>query len=386
MFSTKYLLPPALLLVLLGCGGSHAPTSPKEAASKPAVQASTTAVEMLEWDDALEAPGSVRARTFTTLTSRAMGYVTAVHPQTGDRVAANQIVVELEARELQTAIQAAKAQLDEARQAIPEAENAIAGARAQVELAETTLRRMKELLDKRSVSQQEYDEAAARAQVARSGEAMARARRQQLNDKIRQAEEAVRVAEVMASYTTIRAPFAGRVTARRVEPGALAAPGTPLLDLERDGAWRFEAAIEESRLRQVRPGMTATVTLDAIDQPLTGRVSEIVPSVDEASRTFLAKIDLPPHRDLRSGLFGRARFTTGVKRPVMAVPETAVLTQGQLQLVFVADSGVARSRLVRLGAARDGQIEVLSGVRAGERVIHPLPPGLVDGARLEVRP
>lgn len=375
-------LTPAFL-VLAACS-SHKP----EAETKPAapVAVSTIAVQPMNWDDTLDAPGTVRARTSAFITSRAMGYVVAVHPQVGDRVTAGQTLVELDAKELQTAIQAARAQLAEARQGVPEAESAIAGARAQVELAEATLRRMKDLLDKRSVSQQEFDEAQARTKVAQSAEAMARAKRRQLDDKVKQAEEGVRAAEVMASYTTLKAPFTGRVLSRKVEPGALAAPGTPLLELEREGGWRFEAAIEESRLSQIKRGQTATIWLDAIAQPLTGRVTEIVPSVEEASRTFLAKIDLPAHRDLRSGLFGRASFATGQPRAVLTVPAEAVITQGQLQSVLVADGGIARSRLVRLGAAREGRLEVLSGLQPGDRIIHPRPAPLADGARVEARP
>lgn len=370
-------------LVLAACS-SHKPAPETKPAAPVAV--STVAVQAVDWEDSLDAPGTVRARTSALLTSRAMGYVVAVRPQVGDRVTAGQTLVELDAKELQAAIQGARAQLAEARQGIPEADSAIQGARAQVELAESTLRRMKDLLDKKSISPQEYDEASARAKVAQSAEAMARAKRRQLDDKIRQAEEGVRGTEVMASYTTVKAPFTGRVIARRVEPGALAAPGTPLLELEQEGGWRFEASIEESRLSQIKRGQTATIRLEAIPQPLTGRVTEIVPSVEEASRTFLAKIDLPSHRDLRSGLFGRASFATGAPRSVLTVPAETVITQGQLQSVMVADNGIARSRLVRLGAAREGRLEVLSGLQPGDRIIHPRPPALADGARVEARP
>lgn len=375
-------LTPAVF-ALAACS-SHKP----EAEVKPAapVAVTTVAVQPVEWADTIEAPGTVRARTSALITSRAMGYVVAVGPRVGDRVTAGQTLVELDATELQTAIQAARAQLAEVRQGIPEADSAIAGARAQVELAEATLRRLKDLLDKRSVSPQEFDEAQARANVAHSGEAMARARRRQVDDKIKQVEEGVRAAEVMASYATVRAPFTGRVVARKVEPGALAAPGTPLLEVEQDGGWLFEAAIEESRLSLIERGQRVTVRLEAIPQTLAGRVTEIVPSVEEASRTFLAKIDLPAHRDLRSGLFGRASFPAGQRRSVLSVPAAAVITQGQLQSVLVADGGIARSRLVRLGAFREGRFEVLSGLQAGDRIIHPRPAALADGARVETRP
>lgn len=376
---------PAILLIA-SCGGGHKAETAKAVAPAAPVAVKTVAIAPVEWEDVLEVPGTVRARTVMTVTARAMGYVIAMRAQTGDRVTAGQTLVELDAKELQTAIQAAKAGLEEARQGIPEVESAMAGAQSQVKLAQTTLKRMKDLLDKRSVSQQEYDEAEARARVAESGLAMVQAKRRQLDQKIRQAEEGVRGSEVMAGYTTVKAPFNGRVTARRAEPGTLASPGMPLLELEQEGAFRFEAAVEESRLKSIKPGQAVTVKLDAVEQPLAGRVAEIVPSVDEASRTFIAKINLPGNPVLRSGLFGRAAFSTGARRNVLVAPQAAVETQGQLQSVWVAEGGTARTRLVRLGAIRDGEMEVLSGLQPGERVIHPRPAALADGARVEAQP
>ena len=87
---------------------------------------------------------------------------------------------------------------------------------------------------------------------------------------------------------------------------------------------------------------------------------------------------------LRSGLFGRALFHTG-EREVLAVPAAAVSRRGQVESVFVEDAGVARARMVRLGAERDGSVEVLSGLAAGDRVIHPVPPALADGAPVRSR-
>jgi len=273
----------------------------------------------------------------------------------------------------------AEAALAEARSALPEAASGIRSAEAQVELARVTHGRMKELLDKRSVSQQEYDEAAARLRVAEAARDSLVAKRQQVEDKVRQAEQAVQSAAVVLGYANLTAPFAGRVVARKVDPGALAAPGQPLIELEQEGAWRLEANVEETRLGKIRPGQAAEVKLDASEEILHGRVSEIVPAIDAASRSFIAKIDLPSRGMLRSGLFGRASFAVG-EREVIAIPTAAVLRQGQVESVLVAGNGTARARLVRLGAERGGFVEVLSGIAAGDHVIHPLPTGLADGS------
>ncbi len=384
MFFNKLAVLPIALVALSACGGKHAPETAKTAPAAK-VPVTVTPLAMTEWPDGFEAVGTVRARTATTLSSRVMGTVLEVRVQAGDRVAAGQTLVTVDSRDLETGQRQAQAGLDEAKSAIPEAESAIASAQAQLELAQSTLRRMKELFDKRSLSAQEFDEFTSRVKVHEAALAMARARRAQINDKIRQAEQAVQQASIARGYAEVKAPFAGLVIARRAEPGALAAPGAPLLELEQAGTYRLEASVEESRLAAVKQGASIGVTIDAIDTPLTGRVAEIAPSVDPGSRAFLAKIDLPAHPALRGGLFGRARFATG-QRQVLAVPRAAVVAQGQLQTVMVEEGGFARARLVSLGAAREESVEVLSGLRAGDRLIVQRPTGLADGAPVEVRP
>jgi len=221
--------------------------------------------------------------------------------------------------------------------------------------------------------------------VAAASHEMAMAKREQLNSKIRQAEEALRAAEVMRSYAEIKAPFAGVVTEKRIDPGSLAAPGAPLLVIEQAGGYRLEAQVEESRAGSVRPGTPVKVTLEALSRTLDARVSEVVPAVDASSRAFTVKIDLPGLTGLRSGMFGRAEFPFGA-RELLTIPAAAVQEQGQVRMVLVSDNGVARNRMVTLGQRSGDSVEVLSGLAAGERVIHPIPAGLADGARVEARP
>lgn len=369
------------LLILAACGTGPHP-APKANGAQPAKVAVKTA-EMIEWKDSFEAPGTVRARTSSVVGARVMGYVREINVRPGDVVAAGAVIATMEARELDAAVRQAESGVAEARAARPEAESAIRSARAQLELAETTHRRIRELFEKRSVSRQELDEAQARVQVARAAVEMAEARRKQVDEKIRQGEEAVASARVMTGFTVIRAPFAGRVIARLAEPGVVASPGMPLVEIEEAGAYRLEAQVEESRLAAVRRGQPVEVRFEAIEKPVQERVDEIVPAVDEASRTFTVKISLPAFAGIRSGLFGRAKFTGEGTRQALAVDRSSLRQQGQLQQVFVAEGGVARLRMVRLGEARGGMVEVLSGLTAGEQVITPFPANLADGARVE---
>jgi RND family efflux transporter MFP subunit len=268
---------------------------------------------------------------------------------------------------------------------VPEADSAVEGAKANLDLAKVTFGRMQDLFQKTSISNQEFDEASAKLKAAQAAYQMAAARRLQLNSKLAEVDQEVRSTEVTRSYADVLAPFAGVVISKSVDPGSLALPGAPLFTIEREGAYRLEASVEESRLAAIRIGQPVSVTLDSVDRTLDARVSGIVPAVDAASRAYTVKIDLPSVPAIRSGIFGRASFQLG-SRAVLGIPAGAVTERGQLQSVLVADGGIARARLITTGQKVKGSIEVLSGLSVGEKVIFPIPSGLSDGASVEVRP
>jgi len=379
----RFILVPILGSVALwsGCGSeSHT----KAVSSAPAVAVRTATVSSQQWPDVYETTGTVRARTAAVLSSKVMAYVRQVAVQVGDRVREGQLLVTLDAQDLDTGVLRAQAGEAEVMSAIPEADSGVVGAKANLDLAESTFKRMEELASKKSISNQEFDEARARLKSAQAAYDIARAKRTQLDSKRAQVQQEIRGASIMRDYTRIAAPFSGVVTVKSVEPGNLAAPGAPLLTVEREGAYRLEASVEESRLPFVKPGQTVDVALEALDRRFTARVSEIVPSVDAASRAYIVKIDLPAVPNLRSGMFGRARFPLGARK-VVSIPPPALAERGQLQSVFVVEDGCAHTRLVTIGERGPAAVEVLSGLSEGEKLVSPVPAGLSDGARVEVR-
>ena len=372
-----------LITLLAACGGTPE-KKPEAAAGAPVVVQTTTAAEA-DWASHYEAVGSVRARTAAVIAAQVMGYVKEIKVDTGDHVRVGQVLLVLDARDLDAGHRAAQAVLNEAQAAAGEVDNAIASAKAQLDLAQVTYQRMKDLHDKKSISNQEFDEASARLKMAQSGYEMAQAKRIQVAAKIHQAEEGLASATVALSYATITSPFDGVVTEKPVQLGNLASPGMPLLTVERTGAHRLEVAVEESRLPLLHVGDSRErVRVDALNQQLDARISEIVPAVDAASRSFVVKIDLPADAALRSGLFGRALFGIG-QRKVLTVPAAALVERGQLQSVFVAEEAAPATAWSPSAKRRDGQREVLSGLTAGETVVAPVPPDLTDGAQVEVR-
>ncbi|MFN0084030.1 MAG: efflux RND transporter periplasmic adaptor subunit, partial [Blastocatellia bacterium] len=166
------------------------------------------------------------------------------------------------------------------------------------------------------------------------------------------------------------APINGIITAKHLDLGSMAAPGAPLLTVEDDRNYRLEAAVEESQTRNIRLNTPARVTIDALGgEELTGRVVEIVPAADPASRSYTVKIQLPVRLGVRTGMFGKARFPSGQRRALL-IPVAALVERGQLTGVYAVDSaGIARLRLVTAGKREGERIEILSGLNEGERIV-----------------
>jgi RND family efflux transporter MFP subunit len=330
-----------------------------------------------------QASGSLRPRYSAAIAAKIAANILQVRVQTGDHVQAGQTLIILDRRDLEANLRRSEAARAEADSSIEETESAIKAARANFELARVTHQRFQNLLANASVSQQELDESEARVRSADAALGMAASKRRQIGARCNQAEAEIAGARVALDYATLTAPFAALVTERKADAGSLATPGAPLLTLEREGNPRLEASMDESRLGLVRVGERVTVEIDGLNRTVSGRVAEVVPSVDSATRSFTVKIDLPALPGLRSGMFGRAGFAAG-KRTALLVPQAAVLERGQIRSVYVIEGDTARLRFVTLGERRNDRREVLSGLTAGERIIVMPAPLLADGARVAI--
>jgi RND family efflux transporter MFP subunit len=246
-------------------------------------------------------------------------------------------------------------------------------------LAEATFKRYQALYQKKSVSPQEFDQIKARYQGAQAHREMARAAQAQAKAALQQARTAL-------GYTHIVAPFNGLVTEKKADVGMLASPGMPIFTVEDIKHYRLEATVNESDLHYVRQGQQVSVSIDALgNRELKGKVIEIIPAADPASRSFLVKLEMPSDPGLRSGLFGRAQFLRG-QRTALLIPRTAVVERGQLQGVYVLDqSGIAGLRYVTLGKASAQQVEVLAGVEPGELLISDPGGRELSGKKVESR-
>ena len=278
------------------------------------------------------------------------------------------ILLAIEATEQSATAAAARAGVEEAGRGLDEA-------RSRRALAETTYSRFSTLYREEAATKQELDIRKADRDVALQAVARAEAR-------LEQARQGSRAAGTVAGYGRVAAPLAGVVTAKSVATGMTVFPGMPLLTIEEDGGYRLEAMVPESVLKGVRLGQEVGVTIDGATVQEKGRVAEIVPAADPATRTFTVKIDLAG-KGLKSGMFGRAGFTTA-SRPGLLVPKGAVVERGALTSLWVLDrEHVARLRLVKLGKEQEGAVEVASGLSPGESVVVGGTQKVTEGVRVE---
>jgi len=385
-----------VLLILVGCGG-EAERHDRGAESAVSVSVTVEKVKAEEVMSGYQAVGTVYAKVGSTLSSKVVGNVIAVHVREGDRVRSGELLVEIDSREADARVHQAEAGRVEAESALVEVESAILAARSGVDaaeadarLAKSTYERFQELLKRKSVSRQEFEEVEARhkgaqAQVLRAKEMLASttAKRAQVMARISQAEANLENAKLYQDYASIHAPINGIVTRKTVDVGQLATPGVLLITVEDSSNYRLEAAVDESQMQYVQLGRTVSVWIDALGREFEGKVGEIVPAADSLSRSFTVKIDLPAEPGLRSGLYGKAAFST-YERQVLTAPASALIEKGQLVGVFVVDSERrARFRLVKTGGQLGDRVEVLSGLKDGDEVV--IDPGyeVREGVKLE---
>ncbi len=348
----------------------------KPAAPETVTRVAVIAVQRTSVPDWLEAPGTVQAAQTSQVSSQMTATITQMRAHEGDRVQSQQVLAVLDDTQPRAAMQAATA-------AEAASQNDVSGAESELTLAESTMKRYQQLYDKKSVSPQEFDEIKARYQRALARRDMARAGQQQANAELARARASL-------GYAQIRAPFAGIVTERKADTGTLASPGMPLFTIEDTRSYRLEVTVDESDIAIVRMGgatPATPVTIDALGSAeLRGKVVQIVPAADPASRTFLVKVQLPADARLRSGLFGRARFSRG-QRTALVIPDSSIVRRGQLQGVYVIDAGqIAALRYVTLGKTAGQQTEVLSGLQDGERLIAAPGEREWSGKRIVVQP
>jgi RND family efflux transporter MFP subunit len=330
-----------VLSVLVACHQERpASTQPRQVA---AVAVQVSAVRREPRMQSEEVVGTIRARRVSAVSASVMGTLRELRVGVGSHVRAGDVIVKLSAGEIDAKAEQARARLAQ---------------------ADLNLRRAEELKARAVIPSAVFDDARSEQQVAQA---------------------ALSEAEVMAGYTVIRAPISGVVSEKHADVGDMALPGRPLLVIENPDALRLEAALPETAASSIRVGQVLSARIDALGSVLAGRVSEISPTADPASRTVTMKLDLPREPALRPGMFGRLLLTTQAGEALL-VPATALVRYGQLETVFIAHGGTVSLRLVRSGRSAESDVEILAGLSERELVVSHGATQLADGQAIAVKP
>jgi RND family efflux transporter MFP subunit len=365
----------ALLVVMAGCASKP---SPGGGGAAP-VRVDLAVVRQAQVLSRVEAGGVVRARETALIASRVLAPVVNVRVRSGDRVRRGTELVLLDGRDVSAGAAQAASSLKSAEESVHAAEADVESATSALTLARATHDRVAALYTRRSATAEELDRVVAARAAAEGQAAAARARRDAVMEAREAARAAADAARISQSYTTLSAPFDGVVTERHVDPGSMAAPGVPLLALEDTSSYRLDVQVDESRVNSAQPGSTVEVQCTGCNQAswIAAIVTE-VSRVDPSSHGFVVKIDLPPNARWRSGMFGRVRMPGAARSAVMA-PEAALVRRGQLTFVFLLDQQRVRLRPISIGTPSGDGIEVLAGVKPGDRIVVNPPPDLADG-------
>ncbi|RUM88478.1 MAG: hypothetical protein DSZ24_03550 [Thermodesulfatator sp.] len=384
MKNLKRFLVLALLLAFTACGKE----GPKKKALRPGhtVKVQTLILQKEEVTLYRELPGTVEPKKRARLSSKVAGFVEEVRVAEGDRVRQGELLLRLDDREIRERLQA----LSQAREALAGELSAVS---ARLRFAEAEYHRFKRLYQEEAATAEEFEAKKSEYEALSS-------QKKALEARIKEVEAQLNQVRSLLPYTVIRAPFSGRVVRKWVDAGSFVGPGEPLLEVESAQAGkRLVFQVEEALYGKASPGLKIVATFPSAGLSLSLKVTEVVPAVNPQSRTFTVKADLPADFSLPSGSYARVFFPVG-KRRGLFVPQTALVDRGGFKALFVVGKeGRVVLRVVRIGKTffrRSGEllpacpakeceavVEILSGVRAGERVVVRPPLGLREGDRVQ---
>ncbi|MGW8324387.1 MAG: efflux RND transporter periplasmic adaptor subunit, partial [Desulfobacterales bacterium] len=203
--------------------------------------------------------------------------------------------------------------------------------------------------------------------------------------RVKQAEASLSSAVVSAKDAFILAPYNGSIREKMIDVGDLASPGKPLFTLQTTGNFIVDLVLPEQYIHSVDLNQEVTVVVSAVsNKTYTGNVQEIFPAADSKSRSFVVKVRIPADKSLRAGMFARVSIPIG-NVDIILIPVTAVIHSGQLTGIYIVDdTQTAKFRLIRTGRTFGDSIEVLSGLKEGDRYVTAPPPTLINGMKVEI--
>jgi membrane fusion protein, multidrug efflux system len=359
----KVLLILSIALMIISCRSSEKQEIKNHSENKPL---QTTRVQ--QKPSVLEVAGTVRAADVAEIASRYGGFVTRIPAKTGRKIQKGELLILMDDRTLSAQKEKLGSTREEMNQAIQEARHHLEAAESQSELASTTYERFRKLYEKKAASPQEYQEALSRKNSAEAAKQAAAEKVAQAEARLNQISSDEKELAANQSYVRIESPFAGVVTAVSVDPGTFVSPGQSLVTVEKPGSYQIAFYVEQDLLQLVNEGKTLQVRIPAAGKELLKAVvSEVSPSQDHATRTFLVKADLAKASGVRSG-FSAYVMMESRDRSSLWIPRSYLTKNADLEMVYVKQGEDWKKVLVKTGVRNDQTVEILSGLNEGEEI------------------
>lgn len=410
----------ALLATFAGCAKKAASQNSTE---QPALPVTVAVARRGNISERLTLSGVIAAKQQANISSVVTGQVLSVNANVGDQVSAGELLVKIDDSTLRAQLQQNESNLAEAQANLAQTQSGNVGAAASAnanlqsaqvayQTAMTNLSRNQQLLRQGYVSQSAVDQAQQQAAAAQAQLRSAQVAAQNANlggrttssaqSQIRslqaaagQAAAAVRFVEAQIQQTVITAPFSGVLTQRSVDPGALASPGTPLVQVSQLDPVFVNIGIPEEDLPYIHAGTEVDVTLDALPGHVwNGTVSTVNAATTQGTLSYLAHVILPNKTlALRAGMVANGAFVKAQRRDVLLVPRAALFQNDNGDAVYVLAKpqgcakcdGKAKAINVRRGLQTDSESEVSGpGIGPGTRIIVQRPDQLHDGSPVSV--
>lgn len=345
--SMRWLLPTlsilivaVLLMAFAGVFHRKVPMQPMPSAATMPAGAFIATVQKVSQPRFESAIGTIRPVREATIASKVLARVVDVTVTAGQTVRQGEVLVRLNDEEQQARMRQAEADRDLRS--------------AEFELARIDFDRAMQLVRSQSISQAELDGVRTKLQTTQAN--------------LDRSNRAIEESKVFLDYTTIVAPFDGKVIEKSVQTGDTVTPGQPMLTLYDPRQMQLVANVRESLAMKLQPGQQLNAEIETLGLRCFATVSEVVPKADASSRSFEVKVTGPCPDGVYSGMFGRLLLPLE-DEDVLLIPKASVHRVGQLTFVKTLDNERWLRRSIQLGRQFEDQVEVLSGLKEGEQIM-----------------
>ena len=345
-----------------------------------AISIDTTTLQRISIQRQVDLSGTLLSPDQARVSSEVGGIILDVPVQLGSEVRPRDILVRLDTRELQLAVDRAESALrqveaqlgiDRGQDKQPPADDQIASIRQAIanrDDARNAFKRADQLHGRGLMSQVDYDTSETRLKVAEANYQAAIDSIRSLKASLQDRRAAFELAQKKLNDAVVRAPVAGSIAERLVQPGEYIRENTPVATIVQMNPLKLKTAIQERHAGLIRGGQTVEFFVEAFpDRKFIGKIAYVSPAVDQTTRTFPVEAIVDnPDRVLKPGFFARGTALTKVDANVLAVPETAISTLAGVSTVYVIEHDKARQQQVSLGARQDRLVEIVAGLKGDE--------------------